>query len=203
MTAYIVSGVENLTVNDGSTQSITINAADCINPITGGIGIKVVKISTTGTSNVTTLGYQTQSTTYTFVNPTNSVNPPSAGNGAEFTVSFNGIGLGYTDSNVTMTSPGQDYGVGDIVTIPGDGLGGGTPGNDLTLEVLTVDGAGAITSYIVVSGNKLWPQTYAGQTTLLPNTESFIQVSNNPTDGCYFTTDAPDGSVYFTPVTIV
>lgn len=201
MTAYIVSGVENLTVNDGSTQSITINAADCINPITGGIGIKVVKISTTGTSNVTTLGYQTQSTTYTFVNPPNY--PSGSGTGAEFTVSFNGIGLGYTDSNVTMNNPGVDFIVGETIIIDGGDLGGGSGPNDLTLEVSTVDGTGAITSYTVTNGNKSWPQTYAGQTTLLPNTESFIQVSNNPTDGCYFTTDAPDGSVYFTPVTIV
>lgn len=201
MSTYIVSGVENLTVNDGTTQIITINAADCINPITGGIGIKVVKISTTGTSNVTTLGYTPLSTTYTFVNP--AISPSAAGTGAEFTVSFSGVGSAYTDSNVTMTNPGVDFIVSETITIDGGDLGGISGVNDLVLTVLTVDGLGAITSYEVTSGNKLWPQSTAGQTTLLPNTESFIQVSNAPTDGCYFTTSAPDGSVYFTPVTIV
>jgi len=201
MTTYIVSGVENLATNNGSTQTTSINAADCINPITGGIGIKVVKLTTTGTSNVTTLTYTPQSTTYTFSNVPAYVSPPSAGNGAEFTVAFNGVGLGY--NTVTLTNPGQDYGVSDSITLDGGDLGGITGINDLTIGVLTVDGIGAITSYEVVSGNKLWPQTVAGQTTLLPNTESFIQVSNAPTDGCYFTTSAPDGDVYFTPVTIV
>jgi hypothetical protein len=53
---------------------------------------------------------------------------------------------------VPGSGQGQDYVVGDELTVLGTDLGGATPANDLVVQVMGVDGSGAITGVAYVSG---------------------------------------------------
>lgn len=71
------------------------------------------------------------------------------GNGAIFSITVND-GTYYTINGVT--DGGQDYELGDEVTISGDVLDGSSPANDLTVAVTSVNGAGSIFEVEYVSG---------------------------------------------------
>jgi hypothetical protein len=59
------------------------------------------------------------------------------GTGAVFTIEKTGSGTSYTGINITITSAGRNYEIGDTITILGTNLGGLTPTNDLTLTIDT------------------------------------------------------------------
>jgi len=76
--------------------------------------------------------------TYAGLSPVNVV---GSGSGAVVTVvSYASSAAPYSVNNiaVTVTTPGNGYQVGDSMTIAGNLLGGSTPGNDLTLTVVSV-----------------------------------------------------------------
>ena len=65
------------------------------------------------------------------------------GTGATFTIAKTGAGTSYSGvTTITVVNGGQDYDVGDTITISGALLGGATPANDLTFTLATsvVDG---------------------------------------------------------------
>lgn len=68
--------------------------------------------------------------------------PSRNSNSAEFTISQTTL-LNY---QVSINAPGSGYQAGDTITILGNRLGGETPGNDLIINVLSVNQFGAITS---------------------------------------------------------
>jgi hypothetical protein len=70
------------------------------------------------------------------------------GSSAEFTV----IKSGTTYTSVLNTLAGTGYTVGDRLLIVGTSVGGTSPVNDITLEVLTVGGSGEIGSTTILSG---------------------------------------------------
>lgn len=202
MAAYQLSGSSFTITNNGSTQTGSLNP-DSINPITGGSGVKVVRMLTTGTANTTAVSFTPTHITYTFVNPFYQilVPPPGVptGTGAEVTVECS-----YPDTyTVTLTNPGTLFNPGDILYILGSALGGVDTTNDLSIQVDTVDGNGAILTFFILAGTALWPQTTSGTVTLAGNSETFIQVTNTPADGCYFTSVAVDGLLNIAPVTLI
>jgi hypothetical protein len=76
-----------------------------------------------------------------------SSNLPHLGAGAVFTVTR--FGGSYT---ATPTVGGNDYQIGNILTIAGSNLGGTIPTNNLTMTVTQIDGTGAI-QLVLESGN--------------------------------------------------
>ena len=59
------------------------------------------------------------------------------------------VAISGTSYTVTLNNAGDDYGVGQTLTIPGTSLGGATPANDVSIVVDSVAGTGA--SAIAVS----------------------------------------------------
>ena len=81
-----------------------------------------------------------------------------AGINAAFTVKTNGTTYSITDIN-----PGNNFLVGETITIPGDVLGGATPANDCIATVLSVNGSGGLVG-VSPSGTALNSATYTNQT---------------------------------------
>jgi hypothetical protein len=76
-------------------------------------------------------------TIYSGISPTTVT---GVGTGAVIDVELDASAAGIpylinTNTYTTVTTAGQDYKVGDILTIPGTSLGGASPANDLTLTV--------------------------------------------------------------------
>ena len=99
---------------------------------------------------------------------------PSGGTSATFTVYVVVAGVEY---NVEIQNIGQGYHVGDVITIPGAGLGGSTA-NNCVITVTTVDGNGGITAftftgtpYVSTEGIAINPSVSSLQGALLPITE--------------------------------
>lgn len=106
---------------------------------------------------------------------------PSGGTDATFTVYIVVAGLEY---NADIANAGQDYSVGDVVTIPGESLGGSST-NDCIITVDTVDVDGAITSisvtgspFVSTSGIVINPSLASLQGALLPITDLTSDNSN-------------------------
>lgn len=82
-------------------------------------------------------------TTFTGLTP---VNVSSSGSGAVMDIDVYAVPeYPYNfaiNLTIRVTTPGNGYRPGDIIKIPGNLLGGATPDNDLTLEVLEVDDPG-------------------------------------------------------------
>jgi len=76
------------------------------------------------------------------------------GTGATFTVTGNALNTTYA---VTMTSPGEGYKVGDILTILGTSIQGSftTPANDITIEVTVLTNTETVTSPLITNGQTL------------------------------------------------
>jgi hypothetical protein len=73
------------------------------------------------------------------------------GSSAAFAISRSGTSY----VSVLNTTPGTGYTVGDRLKIAGTSVGGATPANDITLEVLTIGGSGEIGSISILSGTAL------------------------------------------------
>lgn len=192
MTTYTISGA-TLTINaDGGSGNI--GAASTINPITGGMGLNTVRVINTSTANLAVLGYTPSDETYSFANIAGT--PSGAGANAKFNVTVANSGY-----QVAIANAGTGYSNAETISILGNVVGGSTTANDLTLT-LTVGTAGKITS-VAVAGTAQWPQSETGNITLLPQSESFIQVTTNAAIGAYFSSTGNDGNLLITPVTIV
>ena len=192
MTVYQISGSTLDIEVDGGTG--TLSVTDCVNPITGQVGINTVRVVNTSTSNLATMTFTPDDAVYTFTNVTGT--PSGAGANAKFDVT-----VAYSGYEVAIANAGTGYSNTETITILGNNLGGTTTANDLTLT-LTVGTAGKITS-VAVAGTQQWPQSETGNITLLPRTEDFIQVTNNASVGCYFTSSGNDGNLLITPVTVI
>jgi LEA14-like dessication related protein len=82
---------------------------------------------------------------YTAVTPTKV-----SGSGAVFAMSFSPIDG--TSSNFQVTTVGQEYLVGDVVTIAGTSFAGGTtPANDIAIQLNSIDG-GQFTNSVTITG---------------------------------------------------
>ena len=196
MTVFIASTTGITLDGEGSTNNGTINAADVIDPITGNLGLKVVRVINTSATNTATITWTPQDVTYTFDDvayTTNSVD----GADASFNVTVNFDG--YT---IAIAAGGTGFLVNDLISVLGENLGGSTTANNLIGTVTSVDGDGAITG-ITVTGDVLWPQSIVGSIKVLPFGEDFVQVTNKAANGAYFTGYNVDGTMVITPVTIV
>ncbi len=81
------------------------------------------------------------------------------------------VGSGFDVSQINFTnlgtfdffstnSPGANYVVGDVLTLPGSGIfNGSSPANDITITITSVDGSGAVTA-TTASGvfPRMWPE---------------------------------------------
>jgi len=81
----------------------------------------------------------TPSTTFTNVATTNS----GVGTGLTVNVVVNGAGTIASIASITRNNPGIGYAIGDTITILGTALGGASPAEDVTFDVLTVTTATA------------------------------------------------------------
>jgi hypothetical protein len=117
----------------------------------------------------------------------------ASGSGTGLTVDITQTG-GIIDT-VVVDAPGQDYVVGETITITG---GGG----DATIEVLTVTLGGEILT-ITVAGTRVWPQTTIQQTVVLPNSTDFVQVNGQLAIDSFFVGNCASGNMYITPVQIL
>lgn len=197
MTVFIASTTGITLDGEGSPNNGTFNASDVVDPITGSVGIKTVRIINTSSANVATITWTPQDQTYSFANVAYSTDS-AEGVGAEFNVV-----AGFDAYTVTIAAPGSTYVVGDAVTVLGTEVGGSTTANDLTFTVASVDTEGGITGISAVTGTPLFPQSTVGSIKILPYGEDFVQVTNTPSIGCYFTGNCADGTMVITPVTIV
>lgn len=117
----------------------------------------------------------------------------SPGSGATFKVN-----MSYGHYEVDLTSfnnAGSGYTVGDIITIAGTDLGGTSPENDITLQVVGVSG-GALTAVNMISGTaapKYWTQLSNWYPlTFTPNATAPNVAPTNNTNWFYSVTDQVD-----------
>lgn len=194
MTTYIVSGATLTLDIDGGDGNIAL--ANTINPVTGGSGLKVVRMLNTSNANLATVTFTPDDVTYDFANVAWTTNSSA---GANAIIDVNVADSGYT---VAFVDGGVDFVAADEITVLGNALGGSTTANDLVITVTDVDANGAITGS-TLAGTALWPQSTTGNITLLPNSESFVQVTGNAGIGAYFDCSGDGGNLLITPVTIV
>jgi len=193
MSAFQIAGL-SITI-DGDNGSGTLEVTDTINPITGGMGANTVRILNDGSNNAT-ITFTPTDATYNFADVAWTTDSANGAN-ALFNVTVTNSGY-----QVAIIDGGEDFAASDTITVLGTELGGTTTANDLVMTVGTVD-AGVITS-VTLSGTYLWPQSIAGEFTMLPNSIEFVQVTQTPSIGCYFTANNGDsGNVFVTPVTII
>ena len=133
----------------GSTSLVvdSISNVDVGAALDRGDGTAVTVIGTTGSNTVNLSGatvadFVGNQVTYSNVEGTNDTSP---GFGARFTISRSG-GV-YTVGGVTNV--GQDYEVGDNLTVSGNDLGGISPVNDCIIRLLTVGSGGTVDTYTV------------------------------------------------------
>lgn len=196
MTTYIVSGTTLQLDIDGGDGSIAL--ANTINPITGGMGLNTVRIINASTANLATVNFTPSDVTYEFTN----VSGTASGSGANATFDVTVANSGY---QVAIANAGSGYANAETITILGNALGGTTTANDLTLTV-TVATVGNVTGTVAsvsTAGTQLWPQSVTGEISLLPSSESFIQITTNASIGAHFESTGSGGNLYITPVTIV
>jgi len=81
------------------------------------------------------------------------------GTGATLRIRVNPIG---TYVILGIAGAGQDYIIGDALTVSGAALGGATPANDLVLSVANISLTGGVTEVTYVSGTGVypWPSNY-------------------------------------------
>lgn len=196
MTVYTISGTElSISVDGGSG---TIASDETTNPITGGSGLNTVRVVNTSSANIATMSFNTTDAAYTFEDVTGT--PSGAGANAAFNVTA--TNFGYV---VEIANGGNGYANAETITILGNALGGTTTANDLTLTLTvgTVANVAGVITRAVSAGTPLWPQSYAGTVSLLPRSESFIQVTKTTDVGGFFTSTGNDGDLLICPVTIV
>lgn len=194
MTTYIVSGATLTLDIDGGSGNIAL--ANTINPVTGGSGLKVVRLLNTSNANLATLTFTPDDVTYSF---TDVAYTTTSVDGANAVIDVTVAESGYT---VTFVDSGVDFVVTDVLGVIGTEVGGSTTANDLLITVTSVDANGAITGS-TVAGTQLWPQSTTGNITLLPSSESFVQVTGNSGIGAYFDCSGSGGNLLITPVTVV
>jgi len=196
MTVYQIAGTA-LQI-DGDNGSGTLTVANSINPITGGMGVNTVRIFNDGSNNAS-VTFTPTDITYEFADVTYTTDSAD-GASASFTITVTSSGY-----EVTVVDGGVDFLADDVISVVGTQVGGTTTANDLTFTVATVNAStGAILTISAVTGTQLWPQSTTGAITMPPNGIEFIQVTNTPSIGCYFTGNTGDtGNVFVTPVAIV
>ena len=199
MTTYNISGATLTLTGNGSVNVGNIALANTIDPVTGGMGLNTVRIVNSSAANLAVVTYTPSNTTYAFSNLAGTAS--GAGANAKFNVTVANT-AGYT---VAIANAGNGYANAETITILGNALGGASTTNDLTLTLTvgTVSNVAGVIQSVAVAGTRVWPQSTTGTITLLPRTESFIQVTTTPAIGSYFTANCGDGNVLITPVTVV
>ena len=127
---------------------------------------------------------------------------PTGGTGSSIgTISVIAAYKSYNVNETIFGAAGTGYTIGDILTVVGTNLGGATPGNDLTVKVTQVSGAGAVQGITYNSGT---PQSL--YSTQLSNWVEFTYETNegqpnvapaNNTNWFYSVTDQVDVMVNF------
>ena len=74
------------------------------------------------------------------------------GTGARFTINQQGSRYKAYANQGDITAAGSGYAVGNTVKILGTALGGATPANDCTIEILAVNGSGGVTNIGIPGG---------------------------------------------------
>ena len=127
---------------------------------------------------------------------------PTGGTGSSIgTISVIAAYKSYNVNETIFGAAGTGYTIGDILTVVGTNLGGATPGNDLTVKVTQVSGAGAVQGITYNSGT---PQSL--YSTQLSNWVEFTYETNegqpnvapaNNTNWFYSVTDQVDVMVNY------
>jgi hypothetical protein len=162
------------------TSYTTINATNAGSAYLAGQKFKITGDllgGTTPTNDLTfTVGVDGSGSINLVVNPTGTATGADQtytllsgtkvnGTGASFNINFNAITGALETGNVNAS--GQDYLVGDVITVPGTSLAGGTsPTNNITVTITDVNGTQVAN-----------PQTYSGTTAsthLLINTDDTV-----------------------------
>jgi hypothetical protein len=163
-------GTYSVLVTDGGTNYLAGHKVKVLGSALGGVDVTndliitvdaltegaISSVSLTGTASISAVG------PYTAVAHTNY----NVGSGADFLTQFNAEGtiIGYGIFNEV----GQNYAVGDVITIAGTTfVGGTTPTNDVTITVTAVGGSGDIQNPITVEG------------TLFPSTQTRINITDS------------------------
>ena len=145
--AGIVSGGTNyLAGHKMQISGLAIGGLDVTNDITITVDAvdagAITSVSNSGTAAGTT------STTYNALTGTNYL----VGSGADFIAWFDPT-TGAMNNYGINNNVGQNYVVGDVITIPGTSFAGGTsPANDLTVTVTSVGGSGDLQNPVNFSG---------------------------------------------------
>ena len=136
------AGSTSIVVNDASSilEGMAINNGSGVATFVAGISGTTINLTTPLAASL--LG-NTQ--TYSSLSGTSI---QTSGTGAIFSVTRSAG----TYTNLSITSGGSGYAVGDLVKVPGTLLGGTAPTNDLIISVGTVDGTGAITTVSIAAG---------------------------------------------------
>jgi len=198
MSVYQIAGATLTLTGNGSVNGGNIALANTINPITGGMGVNTVRILNDGSNNAA-ITFTPTDITYDFASVVYTTDSAD-GASANFTITVTSSGY-----EVTVVDGGVDFLADDVISVVGTEVGGTTTANDLTFTVVTVNAStGAILTVSAVTGTQLWPQSTTGEFTMLPNSIEFVQATNTPSVGCYFTANTGDtGNVFVTPVAIV
>jgi hypothetical protein len=189
----------NIVVTATSTTSpSTITLTDASGVAVG----NAITFTGSGTTfgNIPQPGALTTSTTYTSITGTSTVSASTytgvkakigsaSGSGAIFSVTKTGSGTTWTGvTSITMTTPGQNYSVGQTVTLSGGDLGGTDGVNDLTFTIATE--VGQNTFYIVSKATNAITisKTYSGSAltnittstgSITGRTDNFIQSTSS------------------------
>ena len=116
------------------------------------------------------------------------------GAGTGLTVNITQTG-GVIDT-VAVNATGQNYSIGDVITITGGNA-------DATIEVLTVTPGGQILT-ITVIGSEVYPQpSPESETYILPNSTDFIQINGPTAVNSFFVSNCASGNLFITPVQII
>ena len=143
----VSSGTNYLAGHKMQISGSAIGGLDVTNDITITVDAvdagAITSVSNSGTAAGTT------STTYNALTGTNYL----VGSGADFIAWFDPT-TGALDNYGINNNVGQNYVVGDVITIPGTSFAGGTsPANDLTVTVTSVGGSGDLQNPVNFSGS--------------------------------------------------
>ena len=150
---------------DNLQSGLNVDLIYAIDYVVDGVSVILLKVPSAGLklSIKRRLAAQIDSTTYYGVLPNVST---GSGYNSAFTINVT-RGVYYP----TIISAGSGYNPGDILTIYGDVIGGDSPANDLTINIVTVDDDGAIVEFT-------WSGTGIDNTTIFQLTPYLFTATN-------------------------
>jgi hypothetical protein len=151
-------GIYTVTVNAGGTNYRVGHKIKILGTSLGGATpandlIITVATADSITGQITSITYTDNTAGGSDRTEYNGVSGTNYETGSGLTFTFDGDDNStYTEHNYVISAAGTNYGMADIVVVPGTQLGGTSPANDLTISVSVVDGA--VTGFNSFSGTQ-------------------------------------------------